>query len=300
MTPTENSPPTSALEWAARAAGARVLSAKPLAGATSSSVFDLETTSGSLVLRLFTNKEWLKDEPDLARHEAWALQRASRANISTPEPIAFDETGEEAGAPAVLMTCLPGKVVLAPANLDRWLVGLAEAIMPFHTLSADDGSWSYFPYVDIATLRPPAWSSNKAAWERAIEIVQGPRPGTPGCFIHRDYHPNNVLWDDGEVSGIVDWVNACRGPAGIDVAWCRQNLVGLYGVAAADRFLAACCAADPAFSYDPFWDLMGIVEAIPSPPSVYAGWPAHGVTHLTAEIVRERIDAYLASILARF
>jgi hypothetical protein len=44
---------------------------------------------------------------------------------------------------------------------------------------------------------------------------------------------------------------------------------------------------------------MGIVEAIPFPPSVYTGWSAHGVTHLTADLVRERVDSYLASILAR-
>jgi hypothetical protein len=30
----------------------------------------------------------------------------------------------------------------------------------------------------------------------------------------------NVLWEENGISGIADWINACMGPIGIDVAHC--------------------------------------------------------------------------------
>jgi hypothetical protein len=44
-----------------------------------------------------------------------------------------------------------------------------------------------------------------------------------------------VLWRYGTVSGMVDWQAASIGPAALDVAHCRANLLG-YGRDVADRF----------------------------------------------------------------
>jgi aminoglycoside phosphotransferase (APT) family kinase protein len=273
-----------------------------MAGATSSSVHGIETGGGSrLILRLFTNEEWLSHEPDLAAHEAWALQRAAEAGIPTPGLVAFDETGEEAGVPAVLMTRLEGRVDLNPADMTQWLEKMAETLIPLHQLSADDSQWTYYPYIDLETLATPSWSANPRAWERAISIVQGGPPEEWTCFIHRDYHPNNVLWEEDRLSGIVDWPNACRGPAMIDLAHCRQNLAQMYGIEPAAQFLTAYIQlADKSFSYHPYWDLIALVEHLAETPRVYPGWPAHGLTNLTPEVVRQRLDNYIANVLSNF
>jgi len=188
-----------------------------------------------------------------------------------------------------------------PGDVGAWLRGLAEAVLPFHEIEADDFPWRYFPYVGhLKSIEPPPWSQFPEHWERAAVIVAGPRPAGRECFIHRDYHPNNVLWHDGRVSGVVDWVNACRGAAGFDAAWCRLNLAQLRGVAEADLFLRAYeTSAGARFAYDPYWDLMALVEVLPGPPGVYEGWRAFGVTHLDDRLMRERLDEYLASLIAR-
>jgi aminoglycoside phosphotransferase (APT) family kinase protein len=62
-------------------------------------------------------------------------------------------------------------------------------------------------------------------WAAMIALAEGPRPRVRQRFIHRDYHPMNVRWSRGRLSGVVDWTNASVGPTGNDVAWCRQNLV---------------------------------------------------------------------------
>lgn len=298
--------PPEALRWVERAAGpgARVESVEPLAGATSSALHAVRVGRGGrlfeFVLRRFLDEEWLKSEPDLARHEAAALSKAARAGVPTPRPVAFDEGGEECGAPATLMERLPGAVELRPADFDGWLRRLAEAVAPFHELGAEDFGWSYYPYADLSGLEPPGWSRVPRLWQRAIEIVSGPRPDARECFIHRDYHPVNVLWSGGRVSGVVDWVNACRGPAGVDVGWCRHNLARMYGVAAAERFLGHYRErAGPRFAYDPFWDLITLIELLPGPPGVYEGWPAFGLAGPDGSTLRERVDEYLSSLMAR-
>ena len=62
-------------------------------------------------------------------------------------------------------------------------------------------------------------------WERAVEISRGPAPDLPAVLLHSDFHPGNVLWRYGRVSGVVDWPGACSGPAAADVGHCRINLL---------------------------------------------------------------------------
>ena len=66
-------------------------------------------------------------------------------------------------------------------------------------------------------------------------------------------------------SGVVDWANACLGPAAVDVAHFRVNLAVLHGPATADAVLPG----------DPAWDLelaMGFLEWGPGADA----WPAPG------------------------
>jgi aminoglycoside phosphotransferase (APT) family kinase protein len=297
------------LHWIADAVGlgTTVEAVRQLKGATSSTLYAVDAARDGhrveLVLRRFTNQEWLAEEPDIALHEAQSLHMARRAGVSAPELVAIDQRSEQDGVPVLLMTRLPGTVELLPDDLDGWLHGLAEPILPLHSLDAAEFGWRYAPYNDVTQLKVPRWSSCPDLWERAIEIVNEPWPDTPTCFIHRDYHPTNVLWQEGRVSGVVDWPNACRGPANIDVAWCRANLAGMYGVEVADRFLRAyesLAGSASGYRYHPFWDLMVIIEVLPGPLDVYPPWVEFGMQGLTDELMLEREEAYLASVMGRF
>lgn len=295
-----------ALKWVIESVDrkAKVDSVSLLKGGTSSSVFGIslhgELGVTELILRLFDNEEWLFAEPDLAIHEAGSLRLAARTGVQTPKILVYDEIGKACGVPAVLMSRLEGSVNLRPEDMDSWLQGLAEALVHIHAVEADDFPWSYRTYVDINSLDTPMWSSCPGLWKEAINIVKRPAPYTKQCFIHRDYHPTNVLWEGSTVSGVVDWVNACRGPAGIDVGHCRLNLALLYGVQTADSFLDAYQrqAGSTEFKYDPYWDILSLIEILPGPPQVYQGWTAFGVKELTNTMMIERADQYLKSLLS--
>lgn len=297
--------PDQVQRWIERVANGRVVSVAVLPGATSSLMHAIEVESEdglrNLVLRRFANEEWVKEEPDIAAHEAMSLTRATLAELPAPKLVAVDADGSLCGMPATLVTRLVGKVVLEPTDWRVWLRGLAETVAQIHRVDASEFPWSYRRYNSGEVLTVPTWSERPKAWKQAIEIVGRGRHTYKECFIHRDYHPCNVIWRNGRVSGVVDWVNACRGPPGIDVAWCRHDLAVLHGVAVADEFLSAyVAAAADDFEYDPYWDLMSVVELLPGPPSIYEGWRASGATHLSEALVRERNDQYVVSVIARF
>jgi aminoglycoside phosphotransferase (APT) family kinase protein len=298
--------PDNVRQWITNAVGpgASIQATRQLSGATSSTLHHIETMykgrQHDFVLRRFTKTEWLLDEPDLALHEAEVLKKAADVQIATPELIAYDETGEHCDVPAILMTMVPGMVELYPHDFDKWLYELAAALLPVHALDADTFPWAYFTYGDISAVTVPQWSYQPDLWEKALQIAKQPLPNVPQRFIHRDYHPFNVLWQGSHLSGIVDWVNACRGPAQIDIAHCRSNLFSMYGVEAADKFLAYYQSlVGTSFTYDPFWDVLTIVGFLPDKPSVYPPWLEFGMKNLTDELMLTRFEDQLKSVMAR-
>ncbi len=123
------------------------------------------------------------------------------------------------------------------------------------------------------------------------------RPTGPDAFIHRDFHPANLLWVDGRLTGVVDWVNACVGPAGVDTAHCRVNLAILWGAEAADRQLPG----------DPAWDVEAAMGALDWGEGRDASdWPGSGLASLAelgAPLVdpataRDRLEGFLGRALA--
>ena len=293
--------------WVERAVGrgAVIQSVCALAGATSSAVYALTLTQNrqpiELVLRLFTNKEWLADEPDLARHEAGCLLLAQQLDVPVPELVAMDEDGRFCHHPALLMTRLPGHVHLNPANLPDWLDELAATLIKIHTLPAPDFPWSYFSWLDPERFIVPTWAQSPKVWQKAIEIVSQPPPDEPMIFIHRDYHPTNVLWQGEAISGVVDWVNGCRGPISEDISHCRGNLVTMYGLEAADHFLATYQALAPAsFTYNPYWDVAAVIDmGTVDDPFDYPPWRQFALTLASEQILRERTEQFLERAIAK-
>lgn len=296
-----------ALRWVIDAVHpeAEVLSAQRLKGGISSPVHAVSLRVNGedrhVVLRQIDNEEWLREQPDLVAREAESLRRASRAvGVQIPAVVAFDERGSRCGMPALLMTRLEGKVVLEPEDRSGWLDGMAQTLTRIHEVETDDFPWTFVPYCNASSLDTSSWSKVSEKWQIAAGIVTDTRPSYITRFIHRDFHPANVLWSEGAVSGAVDWVNGCTGPAGVDVGHCRVNLALLYDVRTADEFLSSYKQhAGDSFTYDPYWDLVTLIDFAYWPPEVYGGWTALGVTGLTTEMMIERLDAYLLSLLDR-
>jgi aminoglycoside phosphotransferase (APT) family kinase protein len=287
-----------ARDWVEDVLGEEVVHLEPLVGATSSNLYRVIPERGpAVVLRLFTNQDWLALEPDLAEHEAAALEMAYRSPVPTPELLAFDRTGSSAGAPAVLMSEVAGAVVVNPPDHGTWLDGLAETLATLHEIETAEFPWIYRLWQDLESVIPPAWAAAAGIWERAIDQVRALEPPTAASFIHRDFHPVNVLWSEDAVAGVVDWVNACCGPWQVDVAHCRLNLAAMYGIPTADDF-GIRYEEMTGRSFDSAWDLRQVVEWLPA-GEVYSPWLELGLVDLDTPTVRSRLEQFAAQALDR-
>ena len=292
-------------EWLRRSIGGatRCIDIAQMKGSTSSSVFLVEcardTTLQRFVLRVLDNQEWLADEPDLAAHEAAALVEAERAGLLAPRLVAYASDDVGFGAPVVLMSFIEGEIELRPSSLQQWLGDLAGQLAAIHRHAADAFPWRFRSWVDRDILAPPEWRTVPRVWERAIDLLLGAEPDSGPVFIHRDYHPTNVLWRAGAISGVVDWINACRGPAGVDVAHCRTNLAQMYGPDTADQFLDAYLKVADGFDYDPYWDVDSVLDMCIPQPSFYDPWQQFGLSVIAPEELGHRIERYLERVMMR-
>lgn len=272
-------------------------------GSTSSSVFLIRCLHNlnpqRFVLRVLDNQQWLVEEPDLAEHEASALEEAQKTGLPVPRLVAYSSSDVGFGVPVVLMSYLEGNVELRPANFKQWLNDLADQLALLHQHPADTFPWHWQSWVEKTALVPPKWTRTPHIWEQAIDIVLGSKPAEQAVFVHRDYHPANILWCEGRVSGIVDWINACQGAAGVDVAHCRTNLALMFDFTAADQFLDAYTANSTQFNYNPYWDLDSILDMCLPQPSFYKPWQEFGLSVIPSETLKQRIDVYLESVMKR-
>jgi aminoglycoside phosphotransferase (APT) family kinase protein len=118
-------------------------------------------------------------------------------------------------------------------------------------------------------------------------------------LIHHDLHLGNALFEGGALSGIVDWTEARTGPWQFDVGYCRADLSLLFGLEAADELL---------FAYEfergervpqrALWDLAGALEAFPDPEKWRRAWLELGRHDLSADLVRERLTAFVERALS--
>ena len=153
-----------------------------------------------------------------------------------------------------LMSFLRGRAIAVP-DLGR----LAEAAASIHAVDADRLGYDYFAWYENEMMTPPPASSSPRLWERAIEVRRTQTTVDTPTLIHRDFHPGNVMWLRGDLSGIVDWANACHGPVGCDLAHCRSNLRELAGPATGDEFTAAYQSLT-GVELHPYWVLAGHLE----------------------------------------
>lgn len=293
-------------DWICRSIhpSATLHTAESLVGATTSDLFlctvELpELIVKRVVLRRYAGRELSPSEVEMAEQEEWALTAAESTTLSTPRLIASDLSGSGGRNPMILMSCVPGRVVLLPENMDNWLREMAGALYVIHQVPAEAAPYHYLPWYDKLPREPPSWSRLRSEWAAAISIALGPPPDNPQHFIHRDFHPCNVLFEGDCLSGVVDWVNGCRGMAGVDIAHCRWNLALLHGMEAADTFVDLYKDfAGPHWEYEPYFDLVELSEKSWT-PNVYSGWPAHGMVGLSDKMMLERTESMLLSALSR-
>lgn len=170
-----------------------------------------------------------------AAHEAQVLRVLDGLGGVAPRLLGCDLAGRWSERPTVLISWLDGKADITPSEPAAWAAQLGRALACVHSMPS--ARLAALPSVfehrggsrDI--LDGPAAEGIRSNWPQITE--------SPEVLTHSDYWSGNVVWGNGELTGIVDWSGAARGPRGFDVGWCRLDLYLLFGDSVADIFLAA-------------------------------------------------------------
>lgn len=287
--------------WAESQWRRRIIDVQRLRGGWTSTMLRLTGDDGAqAVLRLMTKDPWRRHAAGLLSREAAVQQQLVRSVIPAPRSIAVDLHGDHAGAPAHLMSWVPGRLCLDSAT-DQILETLAQTLVDVHRFepAREARPREYQSWAPPSKRIVPAWAQRPTLWSRAFSLLDQPEPGYTGTFLHRDFHLGNVLWSHMRVTAVVDWVETSWGPAGLDVAHTANNLAMLHGTEAATRFTSAYhrLTGDPRGEEDHrYWNVMDIVGYLPDPVKVAQPWREHG-REISDDLARSRLEERLAQFV---
>lgn len=211
-----------------------VLSCKGIAEGVENSNFLLVTERGPYILTLYEKRTRKEDLPFFLG----LMEHLAEKGIACPLPVAGRDgvaLRELCGRPAVIVTFLAG---MWPRRImPQHCAQLGEALARLHLAVGD------FRMERPNALALPGWKDLFAkSAERADEVAPGLRAtletelaaleanwpvGLPAGVIHADLFPDNVLFLDNKVSGLIDFYFACSDFLAYDLAvtlnaWCFE------------------------------------------------------------------------------
>lgn len=229
-----------------------------------------------------------------AGKEAHVLRELDGLDGLIPRLLA-SEVDAAAVRPWLLISRLAGRADITPRDPESWAAQLGVALARLHAAPP-----SRLAGLHGVLERPGASRANLAG--PAAEVVNESWAlicAAPTVLTHHDFWSGNVVWDDGVLTGVVDWSGGGTGPAGLDVGWCRLDLYLLFDEHIADTFLAAYQAATGTITESSLWDLWSVARSFNIIESWEPNYQPLGRPDLTAAELRRRHTEWTALLTAR-
>ena len=264
----------------------------------------------SLVLRSFVKPFFVKHALGLLTREADILRLLADTNVPAARLHGVDAAAEHCDHPSLLMSLLPGSLRLDGEDIERKTELLARQLVAIHGLLVPEGARprTYQAWTSPERVRLPENSKQPEVWQRAVDVIRQPPPAYRPRFLHRDFHPGNVLFAgegaDLTITGVVDWVETSWGPADLDVAHCSTALVLLHGVPAGMQLADHYIAVGGTLSDDPadhlYWRVLDALAFAPDAEKVAEPWRELGREDLTSAVLAQRLEEYLQALFSRY
>lgn len=273
--------------------GATVRRTLALAGGTHASTYLIQTANPEreFILRHFPPGD------DAACREARVLAALEGLGGLAPQLLAGHPDGPPPDGPWILISRLPGIADITPSDPSAFARQLGKTLARIHATARHHlaGLPSVFdpPEGCPAALSGPAASIVAARW-KALASAQT-------VLTHYDFWSGNALWQDGTLTGVVDWTGGAYGPRSFDLGWCRLDLYLLYGEGIADAFLESYRAASTAASPDPLLcDLWAAARSHQIVESWVPNYRDLGRADLTARVLRRRHTTWTQHLITRW
>ena len=278
MSQTASAPSSSALvDGAARLLGRPLTLDRALTGGQHARTLLVADGDERVVVRMFPRAD------DAVDREREVLSRLGPLGSLAPRLLAHGATD---GYPVIVTEAVPGG---PPApTLDPVVIGeqLGVALAAIHELD---------PVGLTDEVRQPTQRAGRLA-AAAHEAWQ--EADLDRVLTHGDFWSGNTVWAGDRLAGVVDWSGAMSAPRGVDLAWCRQDLVLLGSPTAADRFLAAYETAAGRRVRDVHaWDVVAAARADTYVETWAPNYAGIGRPEVTGRVLRERFDAWVASLI---
>ncbi|MFD4673756.1 aminoglycoside phosphotransferase family protein [Lentzea sp. NPDC058450] len=191
-------------------------------GGTSHSLFRL---GDELTVRL-PRREWAWNEA--AKEAAIVPLVAPHVPVAVPEPVALGLADDRYPYQWSVVRWIEGELAPIEDVSDGTPLALAEVVRSLHGMDATGLEWTpnrgrpveagddELVRVNIAALGGSPRLT--AVWEEAL---RAPRWDGPGRWLHADLHVGNLLFREGELTGVIDWGSAGIGDpaANLMTAW---------------------------------------------------------------------------------
>ncbi|MCG2621293.1 phosphotransferase family protein [Arthrobacter sp. I2-34] len=217
----------------------KVAGVEALVGGQSKSTFlvDIEPGSGpagwrdGVVVRMDTGNF------DFSVTEEYPLlERLFEAGISVPEPLLLEPRGDVFGQPFLITRRLagaaPGMLIDTAGATPEAALALAEALGRLHSVPVADLVDS--PPADLPEIVEAARANYEQSWRSsslppsvAVELghvwirENVHKLTAKPCLVHGDAGLHNILLDEGQLTGMLDWEFAHVGDPAEDLAYCR-------------------------------------------------------------------------------
>lgn len=195
---------------------------------------------------------------------------------------------------------LPGEPDLNPTDLGSHIRQYAERLAEIHQLPLEGSGLDFLP------------SYGSRIWELEQELVSelcepeirialkklGEPEFNPVAFRHGDYWPGNLLWQDGQLTGVIDWENANLGDPAFDLACTRLDVMWAYGEDAMKEMTKIYLAKNPInIDWLPFWDLRAALRMVSVFEKLAEPYPGFGRPDVTQDKMRRDFVRFVEIVL---
>lgn len=202
--------------------------------------FDLSSPAGGsagYVLKLAPAGVARRGNTDVYR-QAPLLRALKASGLPVPQVPWASANDDMLGAPFIVMERLPGRVFVPwephpsfsrePAVTRELWLQAARLLAQIHRIDwrTTLAGWEAPQPLQVEVAR---WASvlrhaQEQAWldagtELGGRLAAHIPDGHPLGLVHGDFQPGNILYQDGEACGIIDWELASIGAQGLDIGW---------------------------------------------------------------------------------
>lgn len=184
-----------------------------------------------------------------ARREFYALTHLHRQDFPAPKPLYVDASGQLLGSPGIITAFVGGQQIEMAARANEWrdkIDNTAKMLARIHSTPFDENAKEllmdgnaevvWFLNKDEIPQYMQDHPDGEMIWHTVAEYLPQTQ-AVKASLLHIDFWSGNILWENGQISAVVDWEEAGFGDAGIDVGYFRMELC-LEGLEdEADQFL---------------------------------------------------------------